>query len=116
MFHTGGDCAACQPLLFPTKTVKGVIIHGLLSTKVFRVRKLTVNVEISQTMLFDRFIRFPIKNTSAYAGKETYAEFGRKSLLILASYSPGPVVQSSIFKKAISWINVTFDSSLMTNR
>ena len=31
------------------------------------------------------------------------------------SYSPGPVVQSSILK-TISWINVTFDSSLMTNR
>ena len=21
MFHTGGDCVACQPLLFPTKTI-----------------------------------------------------------------------------------------------
>ena len=31
------------------------------------------------------------------------------------SYSPGPVVQSSILK-TISWINVTFDSSLTTNR
>ena len=38
-------------------------------------------------MLFDRFIRFPIKNTSAYAGEETYAEFGRKSLLILSGSS-----------------------------
>ena len=31
------------------------------------------------------------------------------------SYSPGPVVQSSILK-TISWINVTFHSSLTTNR
>ena len=31
------------------------------------------------------------------------------------SYSPGPVVQSSILK-IISWINVTFHSSLTTNR
>ena len=21
MFHTGGDCVACQPLLFPTKPI-----------------------------------------------------------------------------------------------
>ena len=44
-------------------------------------------------------------------GRKNTPSLGEKAY----SFSPGPVVQSSILK-TISWINVTFDSSLTTNR
>ena len=94
-----------------TKTVKGVIIHGLLPTKVLRVRKLTVNVEISQTMLFDRYIRFPLNYQCICRPGNIRRVWAKKRTHALRVQ-----LFKARFKFFFSWINVTFDSSLTINR